>query len=39
MLHAWRLGVSHPRTGEKLTWEAPRPEDFGAVVNYLEELS
>jgi 23S rRNA pseudouridine1911/1915/1917 synthase len=39
MLHAWRLGVSHPRTGEKLTWEAPRPEDFGAVVDKLATLN
>ena len=39
LLHAWRLGVTHPRTGERLTWEAPLPEDFQAVLDFLEELS
>jgi 23S rRNA pseudouridine1911/1915/1917 synthase len=38
LLHAWRLGITHPRTGEKLTWEAPLPEDFRAVVEYLKSL-
>ena len=36
LLHAWRLGITHPRTGEPLTWEAPLPEDFQAVVDFLE---
>lgn len=35
LLHAWRLGITHPRTGESLTWEAPLPEDFQGVVDYL----
>jgi 23S rRNA pseudouridine1911/1915/1917 synthase len=39
LLHAWRLRVTHPRTGEKLTWEAPLPEDFRAVVEYLGMMS
>jgi len=39
LLHAWRLGITHPRTGEPLTWETPLPEDFQAVVDFLEELS
>jgi len=39
LLHAGRLGVTHPRTGEPLTWEAPLPEDFQAVLDFLEELS
>jgi 23S rRNA pseudouridine1911/1915/1917 synthase len=39
LLHAWRLGVTHPRTGETMTWETPLPEDFQAVVDFLEELS
>jgi len=39
LLHAWRLGVTHPRTGEPLTWETPLPEDFQAVVDFLEGLS
>jgi 23S rRNA pseudouridine1911/1915/1917 synthase len=28
MLHASRLAFKHPRTGKKLTFEAPWPEDF-----------
>ena len=39
LLHALRLGVTHLRTGEKMTWEAPLPEDFRAVVDKLENLN
>ncbi len=39
LLHAWRLGLTHPRTGEELSWEAPLPEDFQAVVDNLENLN
>ena len=28
MLHAWKLGFTHPRTNERLFFEAPVPEDF-----------
>jgi 23S rRNA pseudouridine1911/1915/1917 synthase len=28
MLHAWKLGFTHPRTNERLFFEAPIPEDF-----------
>jgi len=28
MLHAWRLGFSHPRSGERVTFESPIPRDF-----------
>jgi 23S rRNA pseudouridine1911/1915/1917 synthase len=28
MLHAWRLGFAHPRTGERLNFESPIPPDF-----------
>ena len=37
---AWEssLGLTHPRTGEPMTWEAPLPEDFQAVVEYLKRL-
>ncbi len=28
MLHAWRLGFTHPRTGERLNFESPIPPDF-----------
>jgi 23S rRNA pseudouridine1911/1915/1917 synthase len=38
LLHARQLGFNHPRTGERLSWEAPLPEDFQAVVDFLENL-
>ncbi len=28
MLHAWKLGFTHPRTGERMHFCAPIPEDF-----------
>ena len=28
MLHAWRLRLRHPRTGEEMRFEAPAPQDF-----------
>ena len=31
MLHAWKLGFQHPRTGERLDIVAPIPEDFKAA--------
>ncbi len=30
MLHAWRLRLRHPRTGEEMTFEAEQPADFKA---------
>jgi len=38
LLHAWRLGITHPRTGVPLYWAAPLPEDFQAVLDNLENL-
>jgi 23S rRNA pseudouridine1911/1915/1917 synthase len=38
LLHAWRLEVTHPRTGQRLSWEAPLPEDFQKVVDFLENI-
>jgi 23S rRNA pseudouridine1911/1915/1917 synthase len=38
LLHARRLGITHPRTGEKLSWEAPLPEDFQMVLVGLESI-
>jgi 23S rRNA pseudouridine1911/1915/1917 synthase len=30
-LHAWKLAFRHPRTGRRLTFSAPPPEDFKAA--------
>jgi 23S rRNA pseudouridine1911/1915/1917 synthase len=33
MLHAWRLRLRHPRTGEEMTFEAAPPPDFESYWN------
>ncbi|MBA2270674.1 MAG: RluA family pseudouridine synthase [Chthoniobacterales bacterium] len=35
MLHAWKLGFAHPRTGEWSEFEAPLPQDFSDVLEKL----
>ena len=35
MLHAWKLGFTHPRTGEWKIFEAPLPEDFECAMSSL----
>lgn len=37
-LHARRLTLEHPRTGERLTFEAPLPADLKATLAALREL-
>jgi 23S rRNA pseudouridine1911/1915/1917 synthase len=36
-LHAWRLSFPHPRTGKKVSVEAPVPADFAAAEKRLGE--
>lgn len=36
-LHAWRLSFQHPRMEERLSFEAPMPKDFAAVLNQLRK--
>ncbi len=38
MLHAWRLGFTHPASGEKLTFEAPLPHDFSDLLEKLRRV-
>ncbi|WP_294507606.1 RluA family pseudouridine synthase [uncultured Victivallis sp.] len=33
MLHAWKLKIPHPLTGEELEFTAPVPEDFQTTLN------
>ena len=33
MLHAWKLGFTHPQTNERLFFEAPLPQDFRAMLD------
>jgi len=37
-LHAAAITYAHPVTGDSVTWEAPAPEDFGALLELLREL-
>jgi 23S rRNA pseudouridine1911/1915/1917 synthase len=37
-LHAGFLGFTHPRTGERLSFKAPLPEDMQDLLEQLEEL-
>lgn len=34
-LHSWTLDFVHPRTGEKMHWEAPLPEDMQKILTRL----
>ncbi len=34
-LHAWALAFQHPVRGERLSFQAPYPEDFGAALQQL----
>ena len=36
-LHAARLELEHPATGELMAWEAPMPEDMQALIELLRE--
>ena len=36
MLHAFSLGFDHPASGERLTLEAPLPEDFSKAMDFLQ---
>ncbi len=35
-LHAWRLSLTHPATGEAAQWQAPLPQDIQALVDALQ---
>lgn len=36
-LHAWRLEITHPATGERLKFEAPLPDDMQDLLDALRE--
>jgi 23S rRNA pseudouridine1911/1915/1917 synthase len=36
-LHAWRLSLTHPETGEFMQWEAPLPEDMVELIAGMKE--
>jgi 23S rRNA pseudouridine1911/1915/1917 synthase len=37
-LHSWRLSIDHPKTGERLTFEAPVAEDIYGLLGRLREF-
>ena len=37
MLHAWRLGLSHPHTNKFMTFESPIPDDMKALIKILAD--
>jgi 23S rRNA pseudouridine1911/1915/1917 synthase len=37
-LHAGELTLTHPRTGEKMHFEAPLPADLAAILEILRRL-
>ncbi len=37
-LHAFSLSLNHPDSGERMTWEAPLPEDFESLLDILDRL-
>ena len=38
MLHAWKLSINHPESGEKMSFEAPVPKDMADVIEGLRGL-
>jgi 23S rRNA pseudouridine1911/1915/1917 synthase len=36
-LHAAKLGLEHPETGEYMEWEQPMPEDMQHLLKVLAE--
>ena len=38
LLHAWRLSLIHPSTGEEMSFEAPIPEYYEAILKKLKEI-
>jgi 23S rRNA pseudouridine1911/1915/1917 synthase len=39
MLHARRLGLTHPHTGERMIFESPIPEDMKALIKKLRKMA
>jgi 23S rRNA pseudouridine1911/1915/1917 synthase len=37
-LHAYLLSFDHPRTGERVTFEAPLPDEMRSLIEYLHSL-
>ena len=38
-LHAWQLGLKHPRTGEDMVWDVPLPDDMIRLIDSLRSAA
>jgi len=38
LLHAFQLELDHPRTGERMTFTAPMPDDFQKILEKLRKM-
>jgi hypothetical protein len=38
MLHAWRLGLAHPKTESTVSFEAHIPKDMEELINALRQV-
>jgi 23S rRNA pseudouridine1911/1915/1917 synthase len=38
-LHAYELGIVHPRTSQPISWVAPHPKDFAATLQVLRKYA
>ena len=36
MLHAWQLVIDHPRSGERVAFQAPIPEEYKPWTDHME---
>ena len=36
MLHAWKIKIPHPATGELMSFESPIPDDFQAIIDEMK---
>ncbi|MFA6713731.1 MAG: RluA family pseudouridine synthase [Victivallales bacterium] len=37
MLHAWKLNIPHPASGELMSFESPIPEDFQEIIDAMKQ--
>ncbi len=38
MLHAWRLGITHPETETRMSFESPLPEDMAQLIKKIRKI-
>lgn len=38
MLHAWRLGITHPQSDKRMVFESPLPEDMAQLIKQIRQF-